>query len=150
MFKFVHVGGPYGDCTSSYHLELDKKYSVGEFIETVLKEMPDEWGYIGIYFKGNVFGYPQCEYNHGVILDSSFSKDQLTFEIENVHASGGWSRMDYLINLDFDEIKRTNHEALIKFNNMIAERRKRELETSRTIDISLVEMPETLPARKKR
>lgn len=124
MFEFICTGGPYSDCTSTYHIVLDKSYCVGEFIEILLKEFPNEWGYIGLYCKGEVFGYPKCEYNHGVIIDGSFTEDILMFEIESVRASGGWSRMDYLINLDFDEIEKTNREALFNLNNEIAQKKK--------------------------
>ena len=99
MFKFIHTNGPYSDCMSDYDIELDKSYTVGEFIETVLKEKPKEWGYIGIYKKGKIFGDPVCEYRYEKLITEPLPEEFLIQDIKEIKASGGWSRMDYLIKL---------------------------------------------------
>lgn len=35
---------PNGDGTWNYRIELERKYSLNEFIEYVLREKPQEWG----------------------------------------------------------------------------------------------------------
>lgn len=97
MFKFIHTAGPFGDCTSEYDIQLDKNYTVEEFVETVLKEKSREWGYIGIYKKGEIFGDPVCEYRSGKLITESLPEEFLRQDIKEVKASGGWSRMDYEI-----------------------------------------------------
>lgn len=70
-----------------------------EFIKKVLTRK--EWGYIGILRKDKktIFGDPNCEYKNNNLL--SFLPDEyLNKIISEVSASGGWSRMDYLIKLE--------------------------------------------------
>lgn len=100
MFNLIHTGGPYGDCCFTYDVELNREYTVGEFIRTVLREKPNEWGYIGIkkeFDRYAVFGDPNCEYSHGQVKRTNFSYEDLQQKIDFVKASGGWSRMDYKI-----------------------------------------------------
>lgn len=100
MFKLVHRAGPFGDCTSSYWVELDKEYTVVEFVDTVLKEEPGEWGYIGIHKEREIFGDPCCKYSHGELTTDPLPEDILNKKIGMVTASGGWSRMDYRLYLE--------------------------------------------------
>ena len=105
MFKFTRKGPDRGDCTAPYEIRLDKEYTVLTFIQTVLRERKREWGYIGIKSndpEGLFFGEPRCEYRDGEIVGGveklpiiflSF----LTEKVKNVTADGGWSRMDYLL-----------------------------------------------------
>ena len=87
------------DCTASYTVTVNPGTTVKDFIRTILKEYPNEWGYIGID-SGRpecryVFGDPKCEYSHGKII-SDIGTDGT---IKSVSATGGWSRMDYLLTL---------------------------------------------------
>lgn len=100
MFKFIHTKGPFSDCTSVYDIELDKPYTVGEFIDTVLTELPKEWGYIGIDNKKSIFGDPCCEYRYGKLVTQSLPDNILKKNIKEVRADGGWSRMDYKIKIE--------------------------------------------------
>ena len=100
MFTLMASTPVGGDCTCGYHVFLDKKYTVGEFIETVLRERPGEWGYIGIKKKKSTFGDPHCEYSHGRLTTDSLPEDVLNKVVKNVTSSGGWSRMDYLISVE--------------------------------------------------
>lgn len=82
----------YGDCTSSYSIYLDKEYTVGEFISTVLKERSNEWGNIQIFNTDSC-----CTYSKGKINNNSFAPDILSKDIKKVTGHGGWTLMDYII-----------------------------------------------------
>lgn len=97
--KWHHAGGPYGDETSRYDLEFIKPYTVQELIDEVLKDVR-EWGYIGIYTEGTTFGEPVCEYSHGKLITPNLPDEYLNKKIVKCKASGGWTRMDYLIYLE--------------------------------------------------
>lgn len=85
------MGESYGDCTSSYYVYLDKEYTLGEFIDTIFKERPNEWGYI------NVLNIGKCAYSQGNLKDSEFKPEVLSKNIKSVEGCGGWSMMDYVI-----------------------------------------------------
>ena len=106
MFRFVQAGNVRSDETAPYNSSLDKDYTVQEFIDTVFSERSREWGYFGIMPKTNLrnaslFGEPNCEYIDGRYRKGTtpFSDEILCKKIKRVRADGGWSRMDYLIEL---------------------------------------------------
>lgn len=88
--KFHSTGPTRGDCTAPYEVTDFKAKTVGEFIEEVLKEKADEWGYI------SVDGVRICEYKHGLLIFKP-KEMYLNREITKISAEGGWSRMDYSI-----------------------------------------------------
>lgn len=88
--KFYSTGSTRGDCTAPYEVSDYKAKTVGEFIEEVLKEKADEWGYI------SVDGLQICEYKHGALLAKP-KEMYLNREITKISADGGWTRMDYSI-----------------------------------------------------
>ena len=94
MFKMESCSSVGGDCTCSYNVSLDKEYTVNEFIETVLKEKKNEWGYINIFFSDYYDRYKICEYKYGEII-SIANEEYLNKKVIGVTASGGYSRMDY-------------------------------------------------------
>ena len=94
MFKMYMAGEMGGDCTAPYEVELDKEYTVNEFVQAVLTKR--EWGYIGIDCRGEIFGRPKCEYRDDKLL-YSLPDNVLNKKVIKVKASGGWSRMDYLL-----------------------------------------------------
>lgn len=99
MIKLIQCSETHGDCTAEYSVILDKSYTVEEFINEVLTK--NEWGYIGIYNEGQAwfdFGDPNCEYKYDKLV-TQMPEDILKEEISEVKASGGWSRMDYLLTL---------------------------------------------------
>lgn len=149
MFELIRIGGPYSDCTSSYDVKFDKPYTVEEFINEVISDKR-EWGHIGIYSPDSVFGYPRCEYRYGEILESSFDEEFLQLEINNVRASGGWSCMDYVINFDFEKEKTMMQLAKEAYMKKLRQKREEERIRHRTVDISPVVEPLTLPIRKQR
>jgi len=103
VFKLIQSTPVSGDCTCGYNVKLDREYTVKDFIDTVLSERAGEWGYIGIYdqsdFVGRHFGNPNAEYRYGKLVSYNFPEDILSKEIKSVSASGGWSRMDYVLHI---------------------------------------------------
>ena len=101
VFRLIQSTPVSGDCTCGYNVKLDREYTVKDFIDTVLSERNGEWGYIGIYnqyaFDGRHFGNPNMEYRYGKIVTGNFTEDVLSKEVKDVSASGGWSRMDYVL-----------------------------------------------------
>ena len=93
---FIQTGGPFGDATSNYKVSFPKEITVEEFINIVLEERSDEWGYFRSSWSssGKI-----AEYSKGELLSTGFetySKFK-NRKIESVSANGGWSRMDYMI-----------------------------------------------------
>ena len=95
--KFIQIGRTCGDETTPYKVTEYKSRTVGEFIQEVLKENPNEWGYISVGRHFYQSGAVSCEYKYGRLL-SEMPCDVLDEEIKDVLAQGGWSRMDYTIN----------------------------------------------------
>lgn len=99
IFNLTFKGPERGDCTAPYWVELDKKYTVEEFIQTVLTRK-DEWGCIRIHQRPPVsrFDYPACNYRYGKLL-TNLPKEYLDKTIKFAEADGGWTRMDYVLYL---------------------------------------------------
>ena len=98
MFKLVQLKPEGSDCTAPYEVQLNGEYTVGEFINDVLKDVR-EWGYIGINNDRTVFGDPHCEYKYGK-LTSPMDEKFLNMRVTSARASGGWSRMDYILSVE--------------------------------------------------
>lgn len=94
MFKLHSAGKVYGDCIFHYNVELDRAYTVNEFVNTVLTRK--EWGYIGIYCDGTFFGKPKCEYRYGKLM-YTLPDNVMKRRVVKAIAEGGWTRMDYLL-----------------------------------------------------
>lgn len=92
MFTLTQVTQTFGDCTAGYRVDLYKEYTVSEFINEVLKEKPNEWGYFEIKRTMS-----KAEYRYGEIIENDFDENILSAKILSVAATGGWSRMDYII-----------------------------------------------------
>lgn len=99
MFRLIQSTPESGDCTCGYKVLLDKEYTVKEFVDTVLSERNKEWGYIGIYNPSDFFENTRIEYKHGEIKSEKFGNDILSKKIMSASASGGWSRMDYVLHV---------------------------------------------------
>lgn len=91
MIKFKQTARTGGDEIAPYDVIFDRQYTVREFIDYVLTRR--EWGYI--YFKGG----PHCGYR-GSLLLSDIPDEYMEAGIESVKAAGGWSRMDYRIEIN--------------------------------------------------
>ena len=99
MIKLTQTSETFGDCTALYSVEMTKPYTVREFIKQVLKRKA--WGYIGIEnrFGESIFGDPNCEYKGSKIITEELPEEILNQPFVKVRASGGWSRMDYIIEI---------------------------------------------------
>lgn len=88
------------DCTSEW---FDCRFrgenpTLGEFLSLLLKG--GEWGYVEIGEKWT-FNH-RFEYSSGKIVSDTFTEQEKSRKIELVSMSGGWSRMDYLVNFTED------------------------------------------------
>ena len=85
-----------GDATSNYEVSIKGTMTLNDLVERVLSCERD-WGYIRIGKNWNAPKY--IEYRCGkIVMDNrdeySYSGDE---EIVSMTASGGWSRMDYYV-----------------------------------------------------
>ena len=81
-----------GDQCYPFYVEYYKAETVGDFIQEVLKEFPDEWGTIRNE-KYDII----CEYRYGKICYITSDEEILNQEIYYITSYGGWSVMDYRI-----------------------------------------------------
>ena len=98
--KMICTGGPYGDSMCSYDVQLDREYTVKEFMEAVLKEKPKEWGELVVTTDFKYMYSKQqdtCEYTHGEIKKHFKKAETAGQTIAEVKAHGGWSSMNYFI-----------------------------------------------------
>lgn len=103
MLNFRKTGGPYGDATSRYAVELNRELTVEEFISEILKR--NEWGQVRVLnseIRGTCpFGALVVEYRGDQIIGRGIGYRQyLDQKVRSVRASGGWSAMDYTIDLE--------------------------------------------------
>ena len=101
-FRLIKSGPDGSDSTAPYNVELHREFTVSEFIDTVLKKYPGEWGYIGIYDGKSIFGNPNCEYKYGGVFIMGITPKYLSMKVKSARASGGWSRMDYILKVEED------------------------------------------------
>lgn len=94
LFELRSAGPEAGDCTAPYDVVFRKECTVREFIDEVLKQ--NEWGsiIIGSYFDG-----PRIEYEHDKIVSGVFCQDILNAKITNATAHGGWTWMEYMLDI---------------------------------------------------
>lgn len=90
--ELKYISGPHGDECSYYEFETMTLMTFKEFVETIASDKR-EWGYI----RTNYFGKSLADYSHGEITYHTDDLDRLV--VPKGHASGGWSRMDYIIDL---------------------------------------------------
>lgn len=85
---------------TEYRVNLDKEYTVREFINWVILKKYEYLGFIGIKDKNSTspYGNPYCSYNKGK-QETDLPDEIMCQKIVSVNARGGWSRMDFLITL---------------------------------------------------
>lgn len=99
IFKPVCTGGPYGDCSSHYKVEIKQPCTVAQFVEFVNQQ--GEWGKVHINPIGWL-GNGLATYNYDThIKDKPLEMPQhyLNRRIARIEAHGGWSNMDYYVTL---------------------------------------------------
>lgn len=88
--------GPEGsDCTAPYTVTLHGMVTLRSFVDAVLGRRTD-WGHISIY-DGKKERH--AGYDHGK-MESRLPDALLDREVRHASASGGWTRMDYVVELD--------------------------------------------------
>lgn len=95
MFKLTQLKPEGSDCTAPYSVELDRKYTVAEFVEAVLSRTR-EWGDIRIVYGDNNIGDKICDYSHGV-LKNEVPEAFKDLRVLAARAHGGWSTMTYYL-----------------------------------------------------
>ena len=102
----IEYGKEHEDCTSDYIVTTDCN-TVNDFIEEWISTQKNDWGYFGIKNdKEPFFGDPCCEYKYGKIEGDPLPKRFLNKKIKNVTGSGGWSRSDFMFEVEDIERKR--------------------------------------------
>ena len=100
-FTLSPAGPEGGDCTRPYHVTLHKDFTVEELIRMIKDSVngygQKEWGCIDIYKDIPPFRDGRCEYRHGEIISNDIPKEILNKKVISVRASGGYSRMDYMV-----------------------------------------------------
>ena len=99
-FEMICTGGPFGDSCCNYDVRIEGNCTVREFIESVLKEKPGEWGTFEIVkdMKYTLQSMTDdCEYKKGEITRNFKRKETEEKEIEEIMANGGWSLRTYYI-----------------------------------------------------
>ena len=105
LFTLKQESDVRGDETASYSVHFRTPPTIGEFVEDILANHQNDWGYIGIYNHDTgsdpscFSGKPFIEYSRGS-LRSDFSKEFKSKRIRAASADGGWSRMDYMLYLE--------------------------------------------------
>lgn len=95
MFTLTQCSPTFGDCTARYRVDLDKEYTLQEFIDAILTNKKDEWGEIKIEKRNCVW------YRHGNIIGkSNIPEEVFGYKVKSVIASGGWTVMDYTVALE--------------------------------------------------
>ena len=99
-FEMICTGGPFGDSCCIYDVRIEGKCTVREFVESVLKEKPGEWGTFEIVKDMKYISQSRvddCEYKKGEITRNFRKAETAEKEIEEIKANGGWSLMTYFI-----------------------------------------------------
>lgn len=91
------TSGPFGDGCSIYSfIPKAEHLTIREFVEDVLSDTRN-WGCIRIPFKGASY---YVEYSDGCVVSGEFPSDLYDEAVTGGSAYGGWSRMDYFVDID--------------------------------------------------
>ena len=91
MIKYRRTDKIGGGETAPYDVIFDREYTVREFIEYILTR--NEWGNIR-FIGGSSYGYRQNQLLYPI------PDRYMETRIASVKAAGGWSNMDYLIEME--------------------------------------------------
>ena len=88
-----YIGPTSRDETAPYSCEYSA-HTLRDLVDEIIHDHPDEWGYIKIKDL-----HPKCEYSKGYLV-TMFPEELLDKKINSVMAHGGWTRMDYYVELN--------------------------------------------------
>lgn len=93
--KFIQTHGEGSDCTASYDVVLDKKYTVADLVEEILTRSYrfNEWGKIKVSYLFTL------QYRYGKTSDDIPPEYAKRIVHTPVKASGGWCQMDYNVDI---------------------------------------------------
>lgn len=139
-----HALAPEGsDCSAPYEVRTEKPITVREFLDTVIKQFPNEWGSItietidGLNIRKLRDRYPDL-YNEEIITNfgtayshgsMNYTTQQKLTPIDNtlldktivkISAVGGWSNMDYYLHVRSKPITEITSEQKKKIKDTIA------------------------------
>ena len=102
MFTLIQCTPTRGDCTAGYEVDLDKAYTLQEFIDAILTNKKDEWGEIKIVKRNYPwYRYPSIGYRYGNITSKpNIPEKVFGYKVKTVTANGGWTAMDYIVTLE--------------------------------------------------
>lgn len=102
MFTLTQCTQTFGDCTAGYRVDLDKEYTLQEFIDAILTNKKDDWGGIKIAKRNSPwYRHPCINYRYGnVISKPNIPEEVFGYKVKSVTAHGGWSTMDYIVTLE--------------------------------------------------
>lgn len=114
MLELYFSGAMSSDCTASYYIYMDHPYTVKEFIDDVLAQFPDEWGYIQLYKRGEIWGnnIVRCKYKSSLLF-SSLPEQYMDREVYAAEAWTGFSRMDITLTLQTKGFESWNTEVKV-------------------------------------
>lgn len=95
--------GPFSDETSLYGVVMNKEMTVSDLIDYAIgRNCPSfDWGYISII--GNNDHYKpiyRLEYGKGKVISDTIPEEIKAAKIKDMDAYGGWSRLDYNIEIE--------------------------------------------------
>ena len=123
-----------GDATSNYAVEFSKGLTTRKLVDIVLRHSPDEWGYVELkdpYKRSEILEY-KC--GKIVSIDNALFEKVADIEIATITASGGYSRMDYVVDLPAAIIDEAHADAETDDDQPPAGLGHRQIETRRTVD----------------
>jgi len=94
--NLVQTAGPFGDECCTYTFTTTKEhYTIQDLIGAARRNTP-EWGYIEVVYGGEEY---KLEYRHGQIISNGIIESLYGKEFTEGTAYGGWSRMDYRVEI---------------------------------------------------
>lgn len=98
--KFVHTGGPFGDCTDNYNVITDAA-TLGDFITAILGR--DNYQTFCLNTGKEILGGGVCvayATSGKITRKASNYKSLLSMKLKRVKVNGGWGNMKYDIGVE--------------------------------------------------
>lgn len=115
MLGFEIIGTMRIDCTETRdfttYITMDHPYTVKDFIDDVLRQFPNHYGYIRLYKRGEIWGdiIVKCEYENGH-LKTSLPEIYMEREVYKAEMVNGVPSMDITLTLETKGFESWNME----------------------------------------